>query len=252
MLVGVVPMGGYGERWAPYPCPKELLPFGHDERGRPRVIGDYVMARMTRAGVELIVVPVRPEKAMSVMTYFGHCYAEGPAIAYVAAPGPSLVANLRATVPLLAGHTVLFGMPDTYFTPIGAFRALREQLGDETELVLGCWVHPDPRELDTVEIKDGRALRVKPKPRSTEDYTREVWGIAAWTPGFTERLRTWNDPIRHNPGFLFAEVAKAGRARAVVFPGERYVDVASYAPWEAALREVEPRLREESSSNFDK
>lgn len=239
MRIGVVPMGGFGERWAPYPCPKELLPFGQDEQGRPRVIGDYVMARMARAGVELIVVPVRAEKALSVMTYFGHRFQGGPAIAYVAAPGPSLVANLQACVPLLAGHTVLFGMPDTYFTPVEAYRSLLERLDSETELVLGCWVHPNPAELDTVEL-DGEIVRaVKPKPRAAEDNIGEVWGIAAWDARFTDRLGDWTDPARHNPGFVFAAAAAAGRARGVVFEESRYVDLASYPLWERALRELD-------------
>src|SRR5438067_1400485 len=158
MLVGIVPMGGYGERWTPYPCPKELLPFGCEPDGRPRVIGDYVMARMALAEADLIVVPVRPEKAILVMNYFGHRFRDLVPIAYVAAPGPTLVANLQACVPLLQGNTVLFGMPDTYFTPKTAFRSCREALGGTTELVLGCWLHPDPSELDTVEI-DGTQVR---------------------------------------------------------------------------------------------
>src|ERR1051326_285996 len=100
MLTGVVPMGGIGERWAPYPCPKELLPFGLDQHNRPLVIGDYVMQRMVAAAVDLIVIPIRPEKATQVMSYFGHRRPEGPPIAYIAAPGPTLVANLQACVPL--------------------------------------------------------------------------------------------------------------------------------------------------------
>lgn len=242
MLVGVVPMGGFGERWAPYPCPKELLPFGCDPDGRPRVIGDCVMERMAEARADLIVIPVRPEKALPVMSYFGHRYRGGPAVAYVSAPGPTLVANLQACVPLLSGHSILFGMPDTYFTPSRAYHALLEHLHAPTELVLGCWGHADPRELDTVQIEGNVVRRVMPKPRTAEDHSSEVWGIAAWSTGFTERLDAWNDRAHHNPGFLFAEAAMAGKAKGVVFTGDRYWDVASYGLWEDALRSTEPRL----------
>ena len=88
MLIGIVPMGGSGERWAPYPGPKELLPFGLDEHGRPLVIADHVIRRMERAGVELIVVPVRPEKATLVLGYFGHRRPSGATMVYISAPGP--------------------------------------------------------------------------------------------------------------------------------------------------------------------
>lgn len=240
MLVGVVPMGGFGERWSPYPCPKELLPFGQGEDGRPRLIGDYVMERMVTAGVDLIVVPVRAAKASQVMDYFGHKLRGGPPIAYIAAPGPTLVANLQATVPLLRGHTVLFGMPDTYFTPEFAFLSCLSLLDDPAELVLGCWVHDDPTELDTV-VREGTSLRaVRPKPRPVNGESNEVWGIAAWAPEFTERLRTWPDRDRQNPGYLFHAAAEQGKARATLFPGHQYVDLGSYASYAWALRTLAP------------
>lgn len=235
MLVGIVPMGGFGERWAPYPCPKELLPFGEDASGRPRVIGDYVIERMVYAGVDLVVIPVRPEKATLVMRYFGHRLAGGRPVVYVAAPGPTLVANLQACVPLLGESTVLFGMPDTFFTPRNAFRACLEALSGPAELVLGCWEHADPAELDTV-VRNGQHLHaVRPKPRSGDDDSREVWGIAVWNGRFTERLHAWCDEQRQNPGHVFQAAAAAGSGRAVLLSGGVYVDIGSYRRYEGAL-----------------
>src|SRR3712207_5493930 len=115
MLVGLVPIGGVAERGRAYPGFKELLPAGVDENGRPRVIGDYVLERMMAAGVELVVMPVRVEKAQMVMGDFGHQLANGALVAYVAAPGPTLLANLQVCAPLLRGHQVLCGFPDTFF-----------------------------------------------------------------------------------------------------------------------------------------
>lgn len=91
MLVGLVPMGGYAEPWKPYPGPKELLPAGLYSKGRPRVIAGYIIDRMVAAGVGRLVIPVRPEKAGMVMSYFGHELDNGATIAYVAAPEPSLL-----------------------------------------------------------------------------------------------------------------------------------------------------------------
>ena len=228
-------MGGSGERWAPYPCPKELLPFGHDENGRPLVIADHVIRQMERAGAELIVVPVRPEKATLVLGYFGHRRPSGATMAYLSAPGPSLAANLRACVPLLGSHPVVFGMPDTYFSPDDAFVACLTELRGSTEVVLGCWEQDNPAELDTVE-RDGPIIRaVYPKPRSVDPGFREAWGIAAWSSAFTHRLAAWDDPTRPNPGFVFAAAASAGLARGVGFTEGAYFDIGSYRQFENGL-----------------
>jgi NDP-sugar pyrophosphorylase family protein len=235
MLVGIVPMGGVGERWSPYPCPKELLPFGVDERGRPLVIADHVIRGMERAGVELIVVPVRAEKATAVLGYFGHRRLSGATMVYLSAPGPSLAANLRACVPVLGNNPVLFGMPDTYFTPEHAFTILLAELENPTEVVLGCWEHDNLAELDTVD-RDGRIIRsVQPKPRPVELGLREAWGLAVWSADFTRRLAEWDDPSRPNPGFVFAAAAREGLARGVGFAEGTYIDIGSYGQYEAGL-----------------
>ena len=235
MLIGIVPMGGAGERWAPYPCPKELLPFGQDENGRPLVIADHVIRRMEQAGVDLIVVPVRPEKATAVLGYFGHRRPSGATMVYLSAPGPSLVANLRACVPILGDHPVIFGMPDTYFSPKDAFVRCLAELQGATEVVLGCWEQENPAELDTVDRVDRVIRAVHPKPRAVEPGFREAWGIAAWSGAFTRRLAAWDDPARPNPGFVFAAAASAGLARGIDCSPGTYVDIGSYSQFEIGL-----------------
>ena len=250
MIVGIVPMGGMGERWAPYPGPKELVPFGVDSVGRPLVIADHVIQRMERAGVDQIVIPVRAEKAGQVMGYFGHRRKSGAIIIYVAAPGPSLIANVQACIPLLGSNTVLFGMPDTYFTPAEAFTACLGQLADGIEVVLGCWEQDNPAELDTVD-RVGHVVRaVKPKPRAVDDDLKEAWGIAVWSGTFTARFRAWSDPDRPNPGFVFASAADEGLARAVGFSAGSYLDIGGYRQYENGLVALRNRPADADASEI--
>src|SRR5687768_11250080 len=110
-------MGGRAERWAPLITPKELLPFGQHDNGQPLLIVDQVLRAMAVAGVERIVIPITPEKVAPVMRYLGTSLPNSSLICYVAAPGPTLIANLVACYDLIVGHDVLFGMPDTTFEP---------------------------------------------------------------------------------------------------------------------------------------
>ena len=165
MLVGLIPMGGQAERWAPLVTPKELLPVGQRSDGRPLMLVDYVLEAMLAADVELIVIPITPIKADIVMRYLGTHLTNGALISYITAPGPTLVANLAACAGLLQGHDVLFGMPDTIFTPVDILRQCHERLGTDVELSLGVFPSTEPEELDVVDHSDGWAHAIRPKPR---------------------------------------------------------------------------------------
>lgn len=238
MLVGLVPMGGFAERWRPYPCPKELLPAGQDANGRPRVIADYIIDRMLAAGVELVVMPVRPEKANLVMSYFGHRLANGALIAYVAAPGPTLLANLQACASLLRGQQVLFGFPDTFVLPENPFNLCLELLEPAVEIVVGSFVNHDLTRVFPVK-RDGQRLLgvgVTPLPPGAETSNREVWGVAAWNAAFTERLAGWPREDGDDPSYVVDAAARAGVAQCQPMPGgEFFEDLASYAIYQRFL-----------------
>lgn len=238
MLVGLVPMGGFAERWRPYPCPKELLPAGMDSAGRPRVIADYIIDRMIAAGVEMVVMPVRPEKAQLVIGYFGHQLANGALIAYVAAPGPTLLANLQACVPLLRGHQVLFGFPDTFVLPTNPFNLCLELLEPQLELALGSFLNHNITRVFAVK-REGyhlQEVRVTPLPLDDTTSSREVWGVAAWNPAFTERLAAWQREDGDDPSFVLNAAAQAGQARCQPMPdGEFFEDLASYKIYQRFL-----------------
>jgi len=232
-------MGGYAERWFPYPCPKELLPFGIDANGRPRVIADHVIERMMAANVEQVILPIRAEKAFLVMKYIGHCLPNGVPVIYLAAPGPTLLANLQACVPYIRGQRVLFGMPDTFFSPGTAFLDCLNLLHDPFNLVLGCFYHKHPDGLDLIDRDGDVLLAVRPKPRPATENGNDAWGIAVWGPEFTERLIEWRSDEGSTPGFVFNAAARAGQAACVQFVDGFYEDLADYSTYQKALARMD-------------
>lgn len=235
MLVGLVPMGGRAERWAPLVTPKELLPFGQRDDDRPGLVVDQALGAMLLAGVERIVIPITPHKVVDVMRYLGSRLSNGALICYVVAPGPTLTANLAACYELLSGHDVIFAMPDTAFSPLDILRRCHQRLTGGAELALGLFPSSEPEDLDVVDHSEGRALLVRPKPRSSGSPGGDIWGVAAWGPGFSERMRRWPTRSRAPLGAIFQSVISQGAGNCAVELGDSYVDLGCYSRYRAAL-----------------
>lgn len=235
MLVGLVPMGGRAERWAPLVTPKELLPFGQRDGDRPGLVVDQVLEAMLIAGVERLVVPITAEKVAAVMRYLGSRLSSGALICYVHAPGPTLVANLATCYELFAGHDVLFGMPDTTFGPLNVLHRCHRRLAGGVELALGVFPSEEPEELDMVDHASGYALEVRPKPRLADSPGGMVWGVAAWGPGFSEHLCDWPTTDRAPLGAVFQSAIEERPEICAVELGDTYTDLGSYSRYRAAL-----------------
>ena len=73
-LVGLVPAAGWGRRLSPLPFSKEMYPVGfHDGRGdlhpRPKVVCQYLLENMQRAGVRKTYIILRDGK-WDIPSYF--------------------------------------------------------------------------------------------------------------------------------------------------------------------------------------
>jgi hypothetical protein len=234
MAIGIVPMGGSAVRWQPLTCPKELLPFGTRPDGSPRVAADCVFDAMTAADVSRVIIPILPHKAPLIMHYLGTRLQNGALITYVAAPGPTMTANLMACVPLLGRDDVFFGMPDTSFTPSDIFVRCGDCLGGAVECVLGVFPSNDPEDLDVVLHHGGFADSVLPKPHTFGGEPADVWGVAAWNAAFTERLAIWPD-VSDPLGAIFRHVTAEGRGSCAIVAGHDYADLGSYPRYAHAL-----------------
>lgn len=193
-MVGVIPGGGSGQRLAPLPCSKELLPLGFRataEGPRPKVIANYLVDALREAGVEQVYWLIDRSKT-DIVQYFGGGADFGLQLAYLPTQGsPSVVHTLVSAAAFLRGRHVLFGFPDIVFEPASALGALRRRLFESgADVVLGAVPAPPEIAADRVRVgKDGRALEIRIKPSHSE-WT-DVWMLAAWAPSFTRFIELW-------------------------------------------------------------
>ena len=193
-VVGVIPGGGSGQRLAPLPCSKELLPLGFratPQGPRPRVIASYLVDALREAGVEQVYWLLDRSKTDIVM-YFGGGTEFGVQLAYAPTEAsPSVVHTLVSAAAFLRGRHVLFGFPDIVFEPPGALAVLRRRLFERgADVVLGAVPAPPEVAADRVRVgPEGRALEIRIKPPNSE--WPEVWILAAWAPSFTRFLELW-------------------------------------------------------------
>ena len=196
MLAGLIPAAGLATRLGLAGGAKELVEVG----GRP--VMDYLVERM-RAATDEIVIVTRREKydVIQHSRSLGLRVVEGE---------PSSVSE-SLLLGLGGADTVLLGFPDTIWEPVDGFVRLVEALED-CDVALGVFESEEPERSDVVALDGDRVEAVDVKP--VKPGSNLIWGCAA------ARADTLSGLDRHDePGLLFDEVARSGRARAVRFAG---------------------------------
>ena len=87
---GIVPAAGLGSRIQPLAFSKELLPVGSRTDGnveRPRAASEFLLERMTLAGVTKVCLVISPGKS-DILQYYG-AGEGGATFCYVVQPGPA-------------------------------------------------------------------------------------------------------------------------------------------------------------------
>ncbi len=110
--------------------------------------------------------------------------------------------------------------------------------------MLGVFPVDEPERLGPVEIApDGFVLRVHDKPGVAPH--RNTWGVASWTPRFTDFCCAWDEEARDSAGqrhenalgHAFEAARQAGLVvRALFFPGGRFFDIGTPRGLRAALQ----------------
>ena len=124
-------------------------------------------------------------------------------------------------------------MPDTIFEPVGALKAVREELlSKQADLVLGVFPTPSPEQLGPVRMAgDGRILEVLDKPEKTD--LLNTWAVAAWSPRFSELLHEQiaaSDAKDVVLGEMFDLAHRVGlNARAIEFSAGAFHDLGTRA-----------------------
>ena len=206
-LVGLIPAAGEGTRISPLPGSKELFPIGFRETHvgdeiqlRPKVISQYLVDNMHEAGVQKIYTVLARGKT-DIMDYFGSSKEYGCNIAYLLDNNVrGMPYTLDVAWPWVQEHTVLFGMPDTIFTPADTFSQLLAKHRDKNaDLTLGIFPTQCPEKLCPVRLDaSDRILTMTDKPPHSD--IMNTWGCAVWGAGFSEFMHRYLEASVPNDG----------------------------------------------------
>ncbi|HSJ27011.1 MAG TPA: NTP transferase domain-containing protein [Acidimicrobiia bacterium] len=165
-IVGLVPAAGRGSRLGLKAGSKEA----QSVRGRPVI--EYLLDRLEAGGADRVIVVVRPDKNDVTEV------ARRRGVDVIVDAPPTTAASFeRAARDLDDDDIVLFGFPDTIWTPEDGFVPLRILVEGGEELALGIFVSPDVHRSDVVVVRDGRVVRIEVKP--DVPASEHVWACGA-------------------------------------------------------------------------
>ena len=250
-VVGIVPAAGLGTRLAPLPFSKELFPLGYQEvhkngipQWRPKVVSQYTIDQMVKAGVTKIFVVLGSGK-LAIMEYFGNGSRIGVDIVYLFQEkmnGMPFALNLAHS--WLHDEIVLFGMPDTIIYPDDAYaQMLQSHISNNSDLTLGVFLTDNPYKYGMVEFDDrDRLVRNIDKPQRTN--LKYMWGMACWSDSFTKLMSEYlkGREINHKEVVL-SEVFQAAvdgelDARVVKFDSGEYLDIGTVEGLQYAIERL--------------
>ena len=206
-IVGIIPAGGLAKRITPIPCSKELLPIGFssilkdgEEKEIPKPVSLYLIERMMTAGADKFFIILNKDK-WDIPRYYGAGIKDKASFSYLIQENlQGMPFALNQVQPWLNNETVLFGMPDTVFTPEDAYTQLLDvYTSASADLVLGLFPTDKPERFGMVDfLNDGRMLSTIDKPlKSTLKF---MWGIACWGKIFTEYMKEYLAGINSSQG----------------------------------------------------
>lgn len=234
---GIIPAAGIGSRIQPLAFSKELLPVGSYLAGtqeRPRAVSEYLIERMTAAGVTKICFVISPGKS-DIMDYFGG-HAFSAEVFYAVQPRPAGLCDaiFRALALIPDEEDVCIGLPDTIWFPETALASLPDGM---LSFLLFPVAHPE--NFDAV-VTNERSEVMEIQVKNGAAATKWIWG-AFRMPGriLKELHKIWLERNDEYIGTLVNEyLARGGRAYGFKI-GESYVDVGTLNGYREALRALD-------------
>ncbi len=195
-IIGLLPAGGQATRISPLPLSKELYPIGFrsvdgDSQVRPKVVCHYLLEKMQLAGISLAYFILRSHK-WDIPSYFGDGTMLKMNLGYLIMGLPYGVPyTLDQAYPFVQNAIIALGFPDILFQPEDAFVRLLAHLdGSQADVVLGLFPTTQPQKAGMVDFDDTFKVRlIIEKPQ--ESTLQYMWGIAVWTPVFTQFLHDY-------------------------------------------------------------
>ena len=219
-MIGIIPIGGNATRMNG--IPKFLLPI------KDSSLLDTLFIHMVNGGALEIAVAMRKEYRPLIYHFpYGKYF--------------SLIVDTQTmseTILLVREHidteqTVLFGMPDTYWTDEHVYQRL---LGNLDYAIASVAVWKPAQSLrhkrGMCAIKDNRIVQVVDKPQATP--LTWGWGAMVWQPAFWPYIKP-QDP---HVGFALQRAITAGEPIAASkFPGQ-YFDCGTHAEYYECVAKV--------------
>lgn len=238
-LVGLLPAAGHGSRLGRLPCSKELLPLGAADGGPPQPVSRYLLEELREAGVARAFWLLRAGK-WDIAEYYGGALG-GLELAYrLIERSGGVPHTLDAAYPFVRGSWVALGLPDILYPP-GAFAQAVATCDGQADAWLGLFPALEPARSDMVAVDEAGFVReVAVKPAATA--LSESWGLALWSPRFTEFLhafvaRCGPEPAREvQLGHAFAAALRAGLVIGSVRFPDPFLDIGTPQGYQRALR----------------
>ena len=227
-FIGIVPAAGLASRIAPVPCSKEIYPIalgdGTDQGiVRPKVSGQYLLEKFSSAHVAQALMILRKGK-WDIPQYFGNGLSIGIDLAYLIVENHNGVPFTVDQAYFFIEHKkVAFGFPDILFSEQHAFDLLiQRQRNSEADVVLGLFPCGGVLQADRVDVEEDGSVR-KILVRSTSTPSMTTWGIAVWTPQFTNFLHDFLAPLKDiehlDAELSLSKVLQAGLERGLNIQG---------------------------------
>ncbi|MBW4633049.1 MAG: dTDP-glucose pyrophosphorylase [Iphinoe sp. HA4291-MV1] len=240
-IIGLLPAGGQATRISPLPLSKELYPLGFQDFGdkcnwRPKVVSHYLLEKMQLAGINEAYFILRSGK-WDIPAYFGDGTMLSMSLGYLIMGLPYGVPfTLDQAFPFVQDAVVALGFPDILFQPEDAYVRILTRLDvSNADVVLGLFPTDKPQKAGMVDFDDeGRVRLIIEKPRHSD--LRYMWGIAVWTPAFTQFLHEYLTTVKANSNLsqlpeipigdvIQAAINKGFHVEAETFSDGTYLDV---------------------------
>jgi glucose-1-phosphate thymidylyltransferase len=216
-LVAIIPAAGTATRISPLPCSKEIYPLGlytkNQDQHRPKAVCEYLLEKLGQAGITRVLISLRKGK-WDIPDYLGDGSSLGLNIGYVITEQPwGAPYTIDSAYEFIRNDNVALGFPDIIIDADNAFSSLIDrQSACQADVVLGLFpgIRPDKADMVAVE-HDGSVSRIEIK--SADSSLKLAWGIALWTPRFTQYLHHFllspRGKIRGNRELFVGDVLQA-------------------------------------------
>jgi glucose-1-phosphate thymidylyltransferase len=265
-IIALIPSAGQAKRISPLPCSKEIFPLGlayHNSAKdiRPKVVCQYLLEKMRRAGAKKGFIILRPGK-WDIPGYCGDGAFVDMNLAYLmmGAPfGPPY--SINQAFPFVKHARIMFGFPDILFEPDDVFvQLLDKQNATQADVVIALFPAHDSRHMDMVQVdSNGKVSAIYLKPLQTD--LRLAWICAVWSATFTKFLQhhlegtsIWREtssetfdkpcfseasPHELSIGHVLQAALQQGLdIQTVAFPKGRYLDIGTPEGLDKALSAV--------------